>query len=133
MKKIIHNLIYSKKPASALLLTMFILAGMLLVALGSTYVVTLAIKSSGIQAQSTKAYFLAEAGMEKFLWELRYNGYEYLDDPTPTGTPVFEYDPLTGALQTNGNYEVYRNPARLRLYESVGEMGNTKRAVEIEF
>ena len=135
MKKIfkikkINKLSYSRS-GSALILTMFILAGMLLVAISSSYIVTLGIKAGGIQAQSTRAYFIAEAGMELFLWELRVNRHQYLGDPVD-GTIVFEKDlapaPGTGVLR---KFEVTRKGDRI--YQSVGEFGNAKRAVEIEF
>lgn len=119
------------KSGSALILTMFILAGMLLVAISSSYVITLGIKAGGIQAQSTRAYFIAESGMERFLWELRANGHYYLDD-VKNGPPAFVQDLVpeqaTGVLR---KFEVIRKDDRT--YQSIGEFGNTKRAVEIEF
>ncbi len=119
------------RPGSALILTMFILAGMLLVAISSSYVVTLGIKAGGIQAQSTRAYFIAESGIELFLWELRVNGHKYLDD-NKNGPPPFVKDLVppqaTGLLR---KFEITRKGDRI--YQSVGEFGNTKRAVEIEF
>lgn len=119
------------KSGSALILTMFILAGMLLVAISSSYVITLGIKAGGIQAQSTRAYFIAESGMEHFLWELRVNNHYYLDD-VKNGPPAFVKDLVpeeaTGVLR---KFEVIRKGDRI--YQSVGEFGTTKRAVEIEF
>ena len=120
------------RPGSALILTMFILAGMLLVAISSSYVVTLGIKAGGIQAQSTRAYFIAETGMEYFLWELRINWHDYYNEDEINGPPAFVKDLVpeqaTGVLR---KFEVTRKDART--YQSVGEFGNTKRAVEISF
>ena len=136
MKKIfkikeINKLGYSR-PGSALILTMFILAGMLLVAISSSYIVTLGIKAGGIQAQSTRAYFIAESGIELFLWELRVNGHDYYNEDTINGPPAFLKDLVpeqaTGVLR---KFEVTRKG--YRIYQSVGEFGNTKRAVEVEF
>jgi len=127
--------LFHPRSGSALILTMFILAGMLLVAISSSYVVTLGIKAGGIQAQSTRAYFIAESGIEKFLWELRANGHRYLDDDLyyeESSVPAFVRDLVpeqaTGVLR---KFEVVRKGERL--YQSIGEFGNTKRAVEIEF
>ena len=131
IKKIFLRKLGFFKSGSALILTMFILAGMLLVAVSSSYIVTLGIKAGGIQAQSTKSYFIAESGIEYFLWELRVNGHKYLDDLT-NGPPAFTKD--LGAGQTSevlNKFEVTRRG--MTLYQSVGEFGTTKRAVEIEF
>ncbi|MBN2854229.1 pilus assembly PilX N-terminal domain-containing protein [Patescibacteria group bacterium] len=128
------NLFYPRS-GSALILTMFILAGMLLVAISSSYVVTLGIKAGGIQAQSTRAYFIAESGIEKFLWELRANGHSYLDDDLyyeESSVPAFVRDLVPEqATGVSRKFEVLRKGERL--YQSIGEFGNTKRAVEIEF
>ncbi len=116
---------------SALILTMFILAGMLLVAISSSYIVTLGIKAGGIQAQSTKAYFIAESGIELFLWELRVNGHEYLSD-SKNAPPAFVKDLVPEqAIGVLRKFEVIRTGDRI--YQSIGEFGNTRRAVEIEF
>ena len=111
-------------PGSALILTMFILAGMLVVAMGSAYVVVLGIKAGGIQSQSTKAYFAAEAGAEKLLWELRQHGWIY---NTPSSVVIFSDDlPNSGA-----SYKVYFTSFPPLVFTSIGEYFNTKRSVEI--
>ncbi len=111
-------------PGSALILTMFILAGMLVVAMGSAYVVVLGIKAGGIQSQSTKAYFAAEAGAEKLLWELRQHSWVY---SVPSSTTLFSADmPNSGA-----SYKVYFTSFPPLIFTSIGEYFNTKRSVEI--
>jgi len=111
-------------PGSALILTMFILAGMLVVALGSAYVVVLGIKAGGIQSQSTKAYFAAESGAEKLLWELRQHSWFY---STPSTDVIFSADlPNSGA-----SYNVYFSDFPPLIFTSIGEYFNTKRSVEI--
>lgn len=113
------------KPGSALILTMFIMAGMLLVAMGGAYVVLLGIKAGGIQAQSTKAYYAAEAGAERMLWELRYNGY--VPEVTEmSDTPIFQDD-----LPGESRYDVYFIGFPPYIFQSVGEYQNSKRSVEI--
>lgn len=112
------------KSGSALLLTMFIMAGMLVVAMSGAYVVLLGVKAGGIQAQSTKAYFAAEAGTEHLLWELRQNGYAYGE--------ISEEDPVfTGALSSGATYEVYFTDFPPLIFQSIGEYQNVKRSVEI--
>jgi len=115
------------RRGSALILTMFIMAGMLVVAMGGAYVVLLGIKAGGIQAQSTKAYFAAEAGAERLLWEIRWNdflasgGY----DPDPEAAII------NGNLTAGLNYEIYYMSLPL-IFQSVGEYQSTRRSVEIK-
>jgi hypothetical protein len=109
--------------ASALVLTMFIMAGMLVVALSGAYVVTLGLRAGGVQAQSTRAYYAAEAGAERLLWELRQNGYVY---GAPSETPLF-----TGTLTSGATYNVYFSSFPPLVFQSVGEYQNSRRSVEI--
>jgi len=112
------------KPASALILTMFILAGMMVAAFGGAYLAILGIKAGGIQSQSGKAYFAAEAGAERLLWELRKNGWTY---GSPSTSIVFsDVLPITGA-----SYQVYFSGFPPLIFRSVGEYKNTSRSVEL--
>jgi len=113
----------SAKPGSALVLTMFIMAGMLLVAMGGAYVVLLGIKAGGIQSQSTKAYYAAEAGAERLLWELRMNGYIY---GSVSETSIFQ-----GDLEAGSHYDVYFADFPPLIFRSIGDYQNSKRSVEI--
>lgn len=109
---------------NALILTMFILTGMLIVALSGSYIIIIGIKASGVQSQSTKAYFGAEAGAERLLWELRQNGYYY---DSPSWTPVFS-DTLP---TSNVTYNVYFSEFPPLVFTSIGDYQNTKRSVEV--
>jgi len=115
------------KPGSAMILTMFILAGMLIVAMSGAYIVLVGITSSGLQAQSTKSYFAAEAGTELILWDLRKNGNLHGSEA--------RIEPLvTGTLQSpNVSFEVYFTQFPPRTYMSIGSYMSTKRSVEISF
>lgn len=119
--------IKEKIRGSALILTMFILAGMLIVAMGGSYVILLGIKASGIQSQSTKAYYVAEAGAEYFLQQLRNHDYMY---PEITLFPA--NDIMNGDLSNGGHYQVnftagYNPP----VFEIVGDFQATKRSIEL--
>ena len=106
------------------MLTMFILAGMLVVAMSGAYVVLLGIKAGGIQTQSAKAYFAAEAGAEKLLYKLRHDGWVH---DIPSSVVVFsETLPLSAA-----SYKVYYTSFPPLIFTSIGEYNNTKRSVEI--
>ncbi len=114
-----------KRPGDALILTMFIMAGMLIVAMSGSYVALVGIKAAGVQSQSTKAYYAAEAGAEKFLWELYKNNYSH---------PKFIFSPITifnGSLSNNTSYQVYYTQRFPLTFKAVGDYRNSKRSVEI--
>lgn len=117
-----------KKKGSALILTMFILTGMLIVAMSSSYVILVGIRAGGIQAQSTKAYFTAEAGAETLLWETRKHGYAYPSQPSNTNV-LFSGN----MILNDSNYKVYFSRFYPLVFTSVGEYRTTKRSVELEF
>jgi len=116
--------IFKNKKGSALALTMFILAGMLTVALSGSYIILLGIKASGIQSQSTKAYFAAESGAERLLWELRQNSWPL--PTTSTTSPVF-----SAALPLGSSYSVYYVNFNPIIFKSIGDFNRTKRSVEL--
>ena len=116
------------KKGSALILTLFILTGMLIVALSSSYIILVGIRSGGIQSQSTKAYFTAEAGAENLLWQMRHGSYTQPTQPSDTDAI------LSGTMTMSGaNYKVYFSRFFPLVFTSIGEYNNTKRSVEIEF
>ncbi len=126
LKFIIKKWTSTAKKGSALILTMFILAGMLIVAMSGSYVILLGIKAGGLQAQSTKAYFAAEAGAERLLWELRKNGYSQ-NDQVVSPNPIF-----VGTMNDGSTYKVYYSGFNGHLiFTSVGESQSARRSVEI--
>jgi len=118
-----NNRYLKTKPGSALILTMFIMAGMLIIAMSGAYIVLLGIKASGIQSQSTKAYYASESGMERLLWELYYGVDEYEGNP--------EISIFDGELNGGSSYKVYFLNYSPLTFQSVGEHENTKRSVEV--
>ncbi|MFA5131428.1 MAG: pilus assembly PilX N-terminal domain-containing protein [Patescibacteria group bacterium] len=115
---------HKTKTGSALALTMFIIAGMLVVAMSGSYIILLGIKAAGVQSQSTKAYFAAEAGSEKILWELRQRGWWSTENSTEE--TVFE-----GTLPLGSDYKVYYTHFNPIIFTSIGEFNKTKRSVEL--
>jgi hypothetical protein len=115
---------FKEKTGSALALTMFILAGMLLVALSGSYIILLGIKAAGVQSQSTKAYFAAESGAERLLWELRHHGWSR--PPVSDTNPVFE-----DTLPSGSGYQIYYIHFNPIIFQSIGEFNKTKRSVEL--
>lgn len=118
---------------SALVLTMFIMAGMLIVAMSGMYVVLLSIRASGTQSESTRAYFVAEAGAEHLLWELRKNDCQFAT-PSCTLVPsssrvIFSDTLLFGSYAAP--YQVFYTGFPPLIFQSVGQYQNTRRSVEL--
>jgi len=130
MKKKILKLKFISKSGSAMILTMFILAGMLIVSMSGSYIIVAGIKAGGTQAQSIKAYFAAEAGMEDILYQVRKEDLPHTKDDVDTENPI-----ITGDLESTGvSYKEYftgYTPARI--FVSVGEFQSAKRSVEASF
>lgn len=120
------------KSGSALLLTMFILSGMLIVAVSGAYVITLGIRAASIQGQSTKAYYAAEAGAERLLYTVRKNWYEEIYGDIEYGDDVYHGPiPLSDGSYANVYYmTVGATPV---VYTSIGVYKTTKRSVELAF
>ncbi|MFA6995619.1 MAG: hypothetical protein WC249_04445 [Patescibacteria group bacterium] len=112
----------------ALILTMFIMAGMLIVAMSGSYVVLLGIKAAGIQAQSTKAYYVAEAGAENILYELRKNGFV-----PPAPEMISSLNSLASSTLMSGTavYNVYFTEYPPLVLQSIGDYQSSRRSVEI--
>jgi hypothetical protein len=68
----------NNRGGTIILLTVLILTSVLTITLISSDIVRAGIKMSRSQMNSTKAYFAAEGGAERFLWDLRKEGI----DPT---------------------------------------------------
>jgi uncharacterized protein (UPF0333 family) len=128
MRKFFAKIKFLDKSGSALALTMFILAGMMIVATSGAYIVMIGIKSSGVQSQSTKAYFAAESGAERLLWEMKNYSDGLYGDPS-TKTII-----LNGNFNSGASYDVYYiyggGPL---IFNSIGEFMNTKRSVQLRF
>jgi hypothetical protein len=123
--------ILNNKKGSALILTMFILTGMLIVAMSSSYVILVGIRAGGTQAQSTKAYYMAEAGAESLLWETRKNSFVY---PNVASTETVILPRVIPSFNsTIASYKVYFARFYPLVFSSIGEYKDTKRSVEIEF
>lgn len=112
-----------------MILTMFILAGILVVAMSGSYIVLAGITAGGTQAQSTKAYFAAESGIEFILWDLRKNGNNHSMAQVGMITPL-----ATGTfVSPNLSYQVFFSKFPPRTYVSIGNFQSSKRSVEVSF
>lgn len=120
------------RRGDALILTMFIMAGMLIAAMGGSYVALLEIRASGLEAQSTKAYYAAEAGAEDFLYQFRKQGYSDYGH--------FNFKPFinnnqflfNGQLDNDTSYKVYYQESSAPvIFNSIGSYQNVKRSVQL--
>lgn len=148
-----------RSRGSALILTLFIMAGMMIVALGDSYIVLLGIKAAGTQAKSTKAYYIAEAGAERLIWALvkkkctyrstslttsifTSNSYLACNNVGGLGRPqevmldadLPDYSSGLSQAQSGALYQVYYTLASPQVtYKSIGSYVDTKRSVELKF
>ena len=127
MNNIYKNSIINKK-GSALMFTVFILTGMLVVAIAVGDLVISGLKMSRVQTDSTKAFYAAESGIEKTLYEVRQNEYDLLLDGD-------QNDIFGGSLSLdNGSsYVVNYASSTVSIFTSVGTYNNTRRSVQISF
>ncbi|MFA4833272.1 MAG: pilus assembly PilX N-terminal domain-containing protein [Patescibacteria group bacterium] len=120
------NNIFKENNGTALLMTLLILTSILVVTLGAASLIIPGIKMSRTQEQSTKAFFAAEAGVEKALWEVRKNSYAIPEVDTDN---VF-----SGSL---GNNSAYQADCALSLpqvtFTSTGSYRQTRRSVAVNF
>jgi len=120
----------SKLKGSAVMLVLFILVGVMIVVFGGASVIISGLKMGALQSQSTKAYFAAEAGAEKLLYEFRQNGLwgEIKEGSTPQEN-LFG----TTTLVIGADYTVdYMDNAPLT-FISIGSYEKTRRSVEVSF
>ncbi len=123
MNKKINN-----KKGSALLLILFLVSGIMIVALAGSYVIISGLRSSGLQYDSSRAYFVAESGAEYTLMKVRKMGFNLLAAGYTNG--IFaENMPATYPASFSVDYKQW---APIRLTCS-GTYGVTKRSVELSF
>lgn len=121
-----------------MLITLLILTSILTVALAAANLVVSGIKMSGTQERSTVAYFAAEAGAERVLWNLHFGDFagcneeEYVDfGSDPANCVVL---PAFQTLSNNSSYSVfYESTAPSLEIVSIGSFANVKRIVELGF
>lgn len=151
----------NQKGATAIILTLFIMAAMLFVGITANEIVSNGLKMARLNNDSTKAYFGAESGAEKVLWEVRKNN-PYSDTGLPFGNAdcCVVFDNITGGnddqiINCNANcnepipankiitldnqstffihHERSAGAPDTVSFQSVGSYKKTRRAVEITF
>ncbi|MDD5528304.1 MAG: pilus assembly PilX N-terminal domain-containing protein [Patescibacteria group bacterium] len=118
------------RAGTALLMTILILNSVILISLAAAKLIVSGVKESGTQSRSTKAYFAAEAGAEKVLYEYR---------KTFTCASPFDSCHYAGSLPAGSSYQVDwisggdSNPGSTIIFVSVGTFSGLKRSVELDF
>lgn len=107
-----------------LLLTLFILSGILIITLAAADLVLAGLKMNRLTGYSNLAFFAAEAGLERALWEVRKNNYVLPDTDTAN---IFSLNDLG-----NGSaYQVdYATSSPNVSFTSIGSYRGAKRSVE---
>ncbi len=124
--KIINNKIIKDNEGAALLMTLLILSSVLVVALATADLVMVGIKMSRNQVQSTRAFFAAEAGVERSLWKSRKDSYDLPDSDTEN---VF-----SGTLGNEATYQVnYSTTTPEVMFTSTGDYRQVKRTISVSF
>lgn len=117
---------------SILLVTILILSSVMIVVLGASSLILSGIKMSGTQEKSTVAYFIAEAGIERFLYAKKIDSLACSVDDYVN----FSADPPVCSAETsesfnNGTYAVQFKASDQII--STGEYQGVKRIVEVDF
>lgn len=115
------------KKGSALLLTLFLVSGIMVVAFGGSYLIVSGLRSSSLQYDSSRAYYVAETGAEYALTEVRKNGYDLRGQAWG--------DIFSKAMPDNypGSFSVQYKTWLPIVLTSTGSYGVTKRSVELNF
>lgn len=107
-----------------LLLTLFILLGILVITLAAADLVLAGLKMNRLTGYSNLAFFAAEAGLERALWEVRKNNYPLPDADTDN---IFSVSDL-------GNGSAYRVDYAISTpnitFTSIGSYRGANRSVE---
>ncbi|HTW97000.1 MAG TPA: hypothetical protein VMD74_05080 [Candidatus Methylomirabilis sp.] len=117
----------SQNSGTALLMTVLILNSIIVIALAAASIIFSGVTMSGTQTKSTKAYFAAEAGAERLLYEYRWaNGMGCAD--TSEANCHF-----SGFLASGGTYQVDYVTGSNITFISVGNFAGLKRMVQLDF
>ncbi len=138
------NNLFKDNRGTVLFMTMLILISMLTVVLGAANLVMLRIKMSGAQKRSTIAYFAAEVGIERTLWEIRQNSFELKRNDSSncqTGDyvnfdnaqAVCDNSEYNYSLSNNASYSVVYSSDWPVTFTSTGVFSGLRRSVDISY
>ncbi len=134
-----NNVILKNNNGTILIMTILILTSILVVTLAAADLIVSGIKMSRTQERSTKAYFAAEAGAERVLWEARNNNFDstscnqddYINfDTNPATCDSSEH---SYSLSNNALYRVIFKGSVPIVFSCNGVYLNTARSVEVSY
>ena len=131
--------IIKNNSGTILIITILILTSILVVTLAAADLIVSGIQMSRMQERSTKAYFAAEAGAERVLWEARNNNFD--STPCSQGDYInFDTNPATCdssehsySLSNDALYRVIFKGSVPIVFSSDGIYLNTARSVEVSY
>jgi len=118
-----------------LLLTLFILFGILVITLGAADLVLNGLKMNRLTGYSSLAFYASEAGLERSLWEARKNPFFTLPNEAEV-KPIFPSippEPVNSKVILNNDsaYVVdYASSTPIVTFKSIGSYLGVKRSVE---
>lgn len=124
---------------TALLMILFMLSGILIVALGAANLIIPGIKMSRNQISSTKSYFAAETGIEEILITTRINEMDISGcDATTNKYLNLVTETCAGTQQTyflpnSASYVVIFVSDSPITFRSTGSYRGTKRSIEVSY
>ena len=128
---------HHNKKGSALLMTMLILFGIIAVAFGGSSLVMAGLRSSDLSAKSTVAYYNAESGAERLLFEVRKNSFDLSQ-----GGPLSDVQAAENIFSDNGfnnggsyyvDYDFAASALNSFTFTSIGDYKGVKRSVQVSF
>ncbi len=129
MKKFIKK----NQKGSALLLSLLLITSIIVIAMGGSSLALSGIRMAGVQSQSVKAYFAAEAGAEELLYKVRQS--KEIDF---SNNPVHE-EIEESFLNSGSNFFVIffekasASNNNENTFISIGTFLNTRRSVDLRF
>lgn len=117
-----------KQKGVILLMTLMILSGILVVTLAAADIIFAGIKMNRLVGYSNLAFFAAETGMERSLWEARKNSYTL---PASNQSNVF---PSGSSLDNGSSYQVnFASSTPNVTFTSIGGYRGVKRSVQTTY
>ena len=110
------------------MLTLFILSAVMLIVIGGASTIASGLRMGRIQAYSTRAYFAAEAGAEKVLYEVR-KGSSVVGVIDVGSQNIFG----TTTLSIGSEYIVNYDSFPPFVFTSIGSYQGTQRSTEVDF
>ena len=109
MDRILNKIINNQSGVTALLMLVLMLASILTVTLSASEIIRNGLKMGNLQYNSTKAYFAAEAGAERILYELRKPRYDFDICADPSCATFDAANALTSNINTAAGNDIVCN------------------------